>query len=124
MTHVVTNEISIVIEAAFQHLLWQPKLEELAKHADIAIVVCSVDPHLARSRFIQRGLADSTRERFHGDKAVQDLPMEKYNPPELDLPTMTVDTTDGYNPSLDSLVEFALRLKTAEQGGAVDALRG
>ncbi len=94
--HVVGNGVSLVIEAAFQHKLWEPKLIPLAKKANISIVVCSVDPHVARSRFIERGLADPSRERFHGDKAVHaakeghDLPVENYTPPELDFPTLTV----------------------------------
>lgn len=117
---VIAKRISVVIEAAFQHKLWQPKLQELAVLADISIVVCSVDPHLARSRFIERGLADPTRERFHGGKAVhatkveQDIPVGNYNPPEMDLPTITVETTDGYNPGLDEILDFAMTHRTAE----------
>jgi hypothetical protein len=32
----------------------------------------------------------------------------KYDPPEMDVPTLIVDTTDGYNPTLDQIVSFAL----------------
>lgn len=125
---VISKGISVVIEAAFQHKLWQPKLQELAVLAEISIVVCSVDPLLARSRVIERGLADPIRNRFHGDKVArvtkveQDSPVSGYHPPDMDLPTITVDTTNGYNPGLDEIVAFALTAKTTGQSRAVDAL--
>jgi predicted kinase len=118
-TFIVSKGISLVIEAAFQHKLWEPKLVALEEFADIFIIVCSVDPQLARSRFIQRGLADPTREHFHGDRAVhaakngQDLPLETYIPPQMAWPTLIVDTTDGYSPGLDEVVTFIMKLRSA-----------
>ena len=82
--------------------------------ARVSIVVCTVDRDLARSRFIERGLADPARERFHGDNAAHaakdgvELRVMQYEPPKMDLPTLTVDTTDGYNPTLDQIVSFAM----------------
>jgi predicted kinase len=112
---VVSRGVSVVVEAAFQHKLWAPKLTHLAEAARVSIVVCTVDPNLARSRFIERGLADPARERFHGDNAVHaakggiELPVMQYEPPEMDLPILTVDTTDGYNPTLDQIASFAMQ---------------
>ena len=84
---VVSKSISVMIEAAFQHKVWEPKLTHLAEIARVALVVCTVDPLLARSRFIERGLADPARERFHGDNAAQaaksgnELLVGDYDPP-------------------------------------------
>ena len=119
---VVSKGISVVIEAAFQHKVWAPKLTHLAEVARVSIVVCTVDPNLARSRFIERGLADPARERFHGDNAVQaakdgiELPSMQYAPPEMDLPILMVDTTNGYSPTLDHIASFAMQgaIVTAE----------
>jgi predicted kinase len=111
---VVSKGVSVVIEAAFQHKIWAPKLTQLAEVASVAIVVCTIDPNLARSRYIERVLADSTRERFHGDTAADaakdgiEIVAGTYDPPAMDLPTLTVNTTDGYNPTLDQIVSFAL----------------
>lgn len=66
----VANGISPVVEAAFQHKLWAPKLESLQALTRMPVVICTVDPPIARARFIERGLADPMRERFHGDRAV------------------------------------------------------
>jgi predicted kinase len=111
---VVSKGVSVVIEAAFQHMAWFPKLTHLAEVASVSLVVCTINPDLARARFIERVLADSTRERFHGDSAVYTAKDGigtsdgKYDPPEMDLPTLIVDTTDGYNPTLDQIVSFAI----------------
>ena len=105
--------VTIVAEAAFQHRLWAPRLEPLVALAAMRIVVCSVDPALARSRHVERGLADPARERFHGDHAVRaaregrDVPIASYDPPRLDVPTLVVDTTDRYRPGFESVVGFA-----------------
>jgi predicted kinase len=107
--------VTLMAEAAFQHHLWAPRLELLRGIANLRIIVCSVDPTLARSRHIERGLADPQRERFHGDAVVaaaregRTLPIGDYVPPNLDLPTLVVDTSDGYRPGLDEVVAFARR---------------
>ncbi len=54
---VISRGVSLIAEAAFQHKLWVPKLEHLADISNVAIVICSVDPAIARARLIARGLA-------------------------------------------------------------------
>jgi predicted kinase len=111
---VVSKGVSVVIEAAFQHQVWLPKLTHLASIASVAIIVCTIQPQLARSRWVERVLADSTRERFHGDNPVDaandssHMLTGNYDPPVMDLPTLTVDTTYGYNPTLEQIAFFAL----------------
>jgi predicted kinase len=107
------HRVTLVAEAAFQHKLWAPKLEPLLGVARVRIVLCDIDPAIARARQITRGLADPDRERFHGDRVVQaaregrELPLGVYDPPRLDVPTLTVDTSDGYRPAFDAIVSFA-----------------
>lgn len=110
----LTKQITLVAEAAFQHHLWARSLERLSQISKIKIIVCLVEPHLARSRFIQRGLSDPNRLRFHGDWGVRaaqagiELPLGNYNPLLLDIPTLEVDTNNGYCPSLDGIKSFLL----------------
>ncbi len=107
------NDITLIAEAAFQHKLWVPKLERLRELARVRIIHCMVDGHVARARFIERGTADPNRARFHSDRAVwaakeeQELPIGDYDPPRLDVPTLTVNTANGYDPSLESIMCFA-----------------
>jgi predicted kinase len=109
----LSHRITLVAEAAFQHKLWAPKLELLREIARIRIVLCAVDPELARARHIERGLADPDRERFHEDRVVRAAregraePIGEYDPPRLDVPMLTVDTSDGYQPAFETIVSFA-----------------
>jgi len=110
----VSRGITLVIEAAFQHPLWAPKLKALRKSSRLVIVVCTVDPRLARRRFLKRRRVDPTRKHFHGDGAKDGVepPMLDYAPPELPVPTLCVDTSDGYHPSVDKIVSFAMKATT------------
>ena len=105
--------VTLVAEAAFQHKVWAPRLEPLFAIAKARVIVCTVDAEVARSRHVDRGLADPERERFHGDHAVRaareglSLPIGSYEPPKFDVPTLVVDTTDGYRPALEHIIAFA-----------------
>ncbi len=105
--------VTLVAEAAFQHRNWSPRLEPLRTIARIRIVLCDVEPQLARARHVERGVADPDRARFHHDRAMQAdeagraLPVGEYDPPRIaGVPTLTVDTSDGYRPTLEAIVAF------------------
>lgn len=112
----VSRNVSLIAEAAFQHKLWAPRLEPYVDKTRMRIVVCSLDPMLARERRIQRGLADPARERFHGDTDVRMFkqglkvgPGGEYQPPELPVPTLHVDTTEAYEPGIEKIAAFLMR---------------
>jgi predicted kinase len=106
------NNITLIIEAAFQHKNWAKKLEPLLHTAKVCVLLCSVDPQLARDRYIQRGLSDANRERFHGDfggqqiKQEMQLPVANYETLKLPVPTLEVDTTGAYQPEIKDIVSF------------------
>lgn len=108
----LNNNISLIIEAAFQHNLWKRKLEELSSIANISIILCDVSPKLAIERTIERVISNPNRDRFHGD---QNNLIEKYRnkseipeyiPPKLDFPTLKVDCTNDYNPKIEEILNF------------------
>jgi predicted kinase len=98
----IDRRVTLIAEAAFQHKLWAPKLEPLREIARVRIIVCSIDATLARQRHDQRGVADPGRLQFH-----HPWPGGEYDPPRLDVPTLSVDTSDGYSPTMDAIVAFA-----------------
>src|SRR5262245_58790952 len=52
----LAGNISVVIEAAFQHRVWEPRMPMMVELALPVIVLCSVDDALAARRHLQRGL--------------------------------------------------------------------
>ena len=109
----LAHRITLVAEAAFQHKLWAPELEPLRDIARMRMVLCDVAPELACSRRIERVLIDPARERFHHDPAVDaareglEPAVGDYDPPHLDVPTLRVDTSNGYQPDLETIAAFA-----------------
>jgi len=103
--------ISVVIEAAFQHNVWESRMPTIIELASPCIVLCSVDAELAARRHLQRGLDNPSREFYHGDKRVSHyrktgefLPPESYSPPQFNLPSIEVSTDGDYDPSIDEIV--------------------
>jgi predicted kinase len=98
----LSRRITLIAEAAFQHKLWAPKLEPLRVSADIRIIVCTIPPELAAARREERHRADPDREKFHPP-----VPSQEYDPPHLGLPILSVDTSAGYQPGLETIAAFA-----------------
>jgi len=106
----LNQQITLIAEAAFQHKLWSPKLEPLLKISRTKIIICSISPAVAKSRFIQRGADDPKRAQFHDDWGTQStdtgLLSRPYEPPQFNVPTLQVDTSEGYQPTFDDIVAF------------------
>lgn len=107
----LTNKVSIIIEAAFQHKIWETRISKIVKISSPIIVVCSLDGEVAAKRHLERGLNDSSREFYHGDKRVSVFretgvmaPPGDYVAPKFNVPTIHVSTEGEYSPSLDEIV--------------------
>jgi adenylate kinase family enzyme len=124
VNHYLEARISIVIEAAFQHAVWEYRIPAIAKLASPFIVLCSIDESIAARRYLERGLADANREFYHGDNMVvhyrktgELLPHSAWTPPQFDLPTINVSTEGEYVPSIDEIVR-QIRASEATQDDA------
>ena len=107
----LSANVSLIIEAAFQHKVWEPRIKEIKERCSPYLILCSIDPVKAARRHLQRGLDNPDRERFHGDnrvvhfrKAGKFLYPAPYEPPRLDIPTIKVSTDGEYFPSIDDIV--------------------
>lgn len=104
------QEVTVVAEAAFQHHVWSPRLAPLAEIAHIKVVQCRTTPETAWARLESWGDARGA----HDDRALLETHgsatrfYESFRRVALDAPSIEVDTTDGYRPSLDALVEFVV----------------
>jgi len=102
--------VTTVAEAAFQDRLWRPGLKPLQSLAQIRIVHCTVDAHLAFQRRLRRQESNPLR-RAHADPGPHDaaeraLGHSMFDRVSVDVPWIEVDTTDGYRPGLSEIVAF------------------
>ncbi|RMI39964.1 ATP-binding protein [Actinomadura harenae] len=101
-----------VAEAAFQDRLWRPILEGLTGTADIRIIRCELPAGTAHARVSERAATDAHRAA-HGDAGLLNAiaagasPIVSFSPITMDVPTLTVDTSDGYQPALPDIIAFA-----------------
>ena len=112
VNHYLAGNISVVIEAAFQHHVWEPRIPKIVELAHVWIILCSVDEAVAARRHLQRGLENPDREFYHGDRRVAHyrqtgkiLAIETYAPPEFSIPTVQVSTEGDYVPDIDEIVK-------------------
>ncbi len=107
----LAGNISVVIEAAFQHRVWEPRMPKIVELALPTIVLCTVDDAVAARRHLQRGLENPEREFYHGDRRVahyretgEILSPESYAAPQFNVPTIEVSTDGEYVPCIDEIV--------------------
>ncbi|GAB1824087.1 AAA family ATPase [Herbidospora sp. RD11066] len=104
--------VTVVAEAAYQDRLWRPNLEPLLGLARVRVVRCTVDAELARERILRRA-QEVPHRAAHADRALLsavaagDHSLDAFVPISLDVPVLTVDTTDGYDPGFEEVVAFA-----------------
>jgi predicted kinase len=106
--------VTTVAEAAFQDRVWRPRLEPLRGLARIRVVHCVVPSEVAFRRSLSRGERNPLR-RAHADPDLADaarfaLRHDGFDRVALDardVPSIEVDTTDGYRPELSQIVAFA-----------------
>jgi predicted kinase len=100
--------VTTVAEAAFQDHIWRPRLEELRGLADIRVVHCVVAADVASARIIRREQDDPLR-RVHaglGGAAERAAAHRAFRRVSIDVPSLEVDTNDGYRPPLGQILSF------------------
>jgi GTPase SAR1 family protein len=111
--HLLESKISLIIEAAFDHKIWEYFVSDFMKVANVIIIICDIDVTKSALRHLERGLANPKREYYHGDKRVSVYretgyfePGEKYDLPEFDVPTLLVSTEKEYCPTIEEIETF------------------
>lgn len=102
--------VTTVAEAAFQDRIWRPRLQLLGEIANIRVVHCQVTAETALAR-IRRRQAENPARRAHADAHLSDREVhaaghDGFQRVQLDVPELTVDTSDDYRPGLDEIVTF------------------
>jgi predicted kinase len=115
VTLLVGAGVTLIAEAAFQDRRWRPALEPLAERAHLRIIRCRVDAAASFERATARAAASEGRVKAHGDstlgKRVEDWAraFRSFDHISLQAPSLDVDTTEGYEPNLDRVLDFINR---------------
>jgi len=111
--------VTVVAEASFQDGRWRPGLEPLADLAQLRIVRCHADAAVGRER--AGGRPEARLAVSHhappGDGERVDPAVERkiaewtqmyaeFEHISLSVPSIDVDTSSGYRPSLEEIVDF------------------
>jgi predicted kinase len=104
--------VTVVAEAAFQDERWRAGIEPFADLAELRIIRCRVSSEVSFERAARRAVASEHRLRAHGDSTIGKGVKEweeafgSFEHLSIAAPAIDVDTTDGYVPDLDVIVEF------------------
>lgn len=106
----LAGKVSVIIEAAFQHSVWEWRMPKILELSHPFIIICSIDAEIAAQRHLQRGLDNPRREFYHEDKRVSlyratgDIGTpQPYTAPNFDVPTLKVLTENDYSPGLNEI---------------------
>jgi len=111
-------DVSVVCESAFRRRAAEPDLRPLVGLARTVLLHCQTTEAVAFSRYVER-VESGRRRPCHGDgerialvrSGQLRLAPDLYEPPDLGIPTLRVDTTEGYAPGFEAIVAFAWRVR-------------
>ncbi|HEY7834190.1 MAG TPA: AAA family ATPase [Ktedonobacterales bacterium] len=101
----------LVLESNFRRGLSEDDLRPLLAGARGVLVHCAAPHDVIIARYVGRA-ERGERHAAHFDAEVlpelrADLAAERFAPLDLPIPTLRVDTTDGYAPDLEAIAAFA-----------------
>lgn len=112
LTLLVEAGVTVVAEAAFQDRRWRAGLGRLGELAQLRVIRCTVAPSMAFARVAARATERESHARAHGDSTVGMSAeswaawFESFEHLSLPVPSIAVDTTEGYEPALGELLRF------------------
>lgn len=112
LRRLLEDGVTVVAEAAFRSDLSAPDLLPLLPLADVRIVHCVVADEIARARIVARMREPGPARVAHPDDellaALDDgrFSFATFDVPLPNVPTLHVDTSDGYHPSPGEIVAF------------------
>lgn len=117
--HLLGSGVSVVCEAAFHAGRSEPDLVQLADRAQLFHVRVTTPAVVSLRRYRQRAL-DGLRHPAHDDLRFADemesgrKPVEVYDL-RLPCPSVDVDGSDGWTPTLDHLANFVAEARSADR---------
>ncbi len=117
--------VGVVMEQAFQRGVAEDQVRPLLEHARAVQITCALPPEEAVRRYVarfergERHAAHFDAERIERVRSGRrQIDWSRFEPLDLEIPTLRVDTVDGYAPPFEDLVAFA-----ASGGASVNTRR-
>lgn len=109
--------VGAVIESNFHRGRSEQDLEPLVKRANAVLLHCETSRDVIERRYVERFARGGRHEGHHDLDALPalltNLDEGVYEPLRLQIPTLRVDTTNGYVPSEQQIKEFLQQERTA-----------
>ncbi len=110
VTHFVSAGVSVVIEAAFHAEHAPADLERIGRHATLIHIALDTPTQVSLRRYRARAV-EGSRHPAHNDlhfaaqmeSGAKDVSVYEL---DLDVPSLRVDATDGWSPSLAEIADF------------------
>jgi predicted kinase len=97
--------VSVVAEAGFQDRVWRMGLESLLPLASVRVLLCHVTDDVAKRRMAERRVTDPRRVAHADQEGV--VPPSLFQAITLDVPSLVIDTREGYVPTFEAILAFA-----------------
>ncbi|MFI0420748.1 AAA family ATPase [Spongiactinospora sp. 9N601] len=108
----VRSGVTTVAEAAFQDRLWTPHLRPLTTHADLRIIRCTIEAATARAGLDPHRAAHADQDLLDAIAAGRHS-LDDFVDIRMDVPLLTVDTSDGYQPGIGDIAAFVTQPTTS-----------
>jgi predicted kinase len=110
LSTLIQAKVGAVVDCPFHRGRSELELQPIVQNSRTVIVYCKADSALTGARYRER-FEKGDRHAGHFDAEVLPellaaLDAGEYQPLALDVPTLLVDTTDGYRPVLPEILAF------------------
>jgi predicted kinase len=122
ISELLRSGVGVVAECNFHRGISEPELAPVAALGTPVIVHCQTNRELSVHRFIERDAQRLPARAYAFDHERIDalragIPQDAWElaePVEIGAPVLRVDTTDGYRPTFDEIVDFIRSLERDE----------
>jgi len=110
-SRLVRSGTSLILEANFHRGRSEVELLPLVQRSSAVMLLCETSLEELRRRYQARIRGAANRHPGHLDDTYQDALAEQlrdglYEPLDLPIPTLRIDTTNGYQPEFDAIVRW------------------